>query len=205
MALARPALLFTGVVLLVTAYLDTGLQSVRPLAGILARLRWLFIAILLVYGWWTPGADLLPELGPLSPTVQGLQLGLLRVLALTSIVGAVHLLLQTTRREQLISALMLVARPFGRDNGERFAVRVVLVMETVSQVQPMVKAAIGRPRPGTGALSRLGHYARMIYEEVLERVQLTEPKTIDIPDPVAPPFHQWLIPSVLGLAFWVIS
>jgi len=205
MALARPVLLFAGGILLLTAYLDVGPQSVRSLAGILARLRWLLIAILLVYGWWTPGADLLPGAGAFSPTVQGLQLGLLRVLALINIVCAVHLLLQTTPREQLISALMLVARPFGSDNGERFAVRVVLVMETVSQVQPMVKAAIGRHRPGSPAPSRLGRYARMIYEEVLERAQLTEPKAIDIPDPVPPPFYQWLIPSVLGLAFWLIS
>ena len=110
-SLARPPLLLTGLVLLAGIYLVSGFPAMDRLLVMLKRLRWLMLACVLVYGWWTPGAALIPGHGMLSPTVEGLQLGFIRVLVLAIIVAAVHLLLQITGREQLLAALMQLLTP----------------------------------------------------------------------------------------------
>jgi len=101
MAMARPALLTGGFAFLLLLYALVGTPSPATLARMLKRLRWLLLAIFLVYGWWTPGISLWPAAGALSPTIEGLYLGMLRVLALIAIIAAVHLLLQSTPREAL--------------------------------------------------------------------------------------------------------
>jgi energy-coupling factor transport system permease protein len=65
--------------LLAGIYLLSGFPAMDRLLVMLKRLRWLMLAIVLVYGWWTPGAALFPVAGVLSPTVEGLQLGLIRM------------------------------------------------------------------------------------------------------------------------------
>ena len=142
-SLARPALLVAGLVLLAVIYLLNGFPAMGRLLAMLKRLRWLMLAILLVYGWWTPGEPLFPALAMLSPTVEGLQLGAIRMLVLVIIVAAVHLLLQRTAREQLLAALMQLFTPFSsRDFRERIAVRIVLSMEAVSRMQPLLHSTL---------------------------------------------------------------
>lgn len=138
-ALAQPLLLFAACVCLLMAHMHAGFPESRLLFRMILRLRWLLLAILIVYGWWTPGEILFPRMGELSPTRQGLQFGVIRMLALICIVSAVHLLLQVTERGQLLTALMQLTRPvLSRGARERFAVRVLLTLEAVGQVQTMV-------------------------------------------------------------------
>ena len=199
MALARPALLVAGAGLLLLLYLFTGLPDPGRLLLMFKRLRWLLLAIVLVYGWWTPGLSLFPQLGGLSPTLEGLHSGLRRGGALLLIVAAVHLLLQLTPRHRLLPAIIQLLSPVTSTAiRERLAVRMLLTIEAVGQVQPLVCEALQQP-PGDGSrFAALGQTARGIYLQVLERAGQSGPDRIEVAEITAPPHWQWLIPLSLA-------
>lgn len=206
MALARPVLLAAGSGLLLLLYLLAGFPRMDVLLLMLKRLRWLLLAIFVVYGWWTPGAAALPALGSWSPSGTGLYAGLLRGWALAAIVAAVHLLLQLTPRAQLLPAVMQLLRPVcGHTLRERLAVRSVLSIEAVALVQPVVSASLEQQRLRPGRLAALGEAARCIYEQVLERAAEADTAAIEIAELTAPPLWQWLIPLVLAAALYPVG
>ncbi|MFN2310189.1 MAG: hypothetical protein ABR553_10745, partial [Gammaproteobacteria bacterium] len=96
LASGQPWVLACGGVILVLGVLLIHRQRMgfdwRALLGMLYRIRWLLLAILVLYGWFTPGTAWLPALGGWSPVQEGLYQGLLRAAALLCIVAAVYLL-----------------------------------------------------------------------------------------------------------------
>lgn len=203
MALARPVLLAAGSVLLLLLYWLAGFPRMDILLQMLKRLRWLLLAIIVIYGWWTPGAAALPALGNWSPSSSGLYAGLFRGVALAAIVAAVHLLLQLTPRAQLLPAVIQLLRPFcSHTLRERLAVRSVLSIEAVALVQPVVSASLEQQRLRPGGFAALGEAARSIYDRVLERAAQADTTAIEITDLAAPPLWQWLIPLVLAAALY---
>jgi len=202
-SLARPMLLMTGFMLLAGIYLLSGFPAMGRLLVMLRRLRWLMLAIVLVYGWWTPGAALFPVAGVLSPTVEGLQLGLLRMLVLVIIVAAVHLLLQRTERTQLLAALMQLFTPLCSLQGRsRIAVRIVLSMEAVGQIQPLLLTALsGCSRKG---VTGLGTVAADVYETVLDKAACANCDPVNVAEAAQPAFWQWLIPLLLAAAIFLL-
>lgn len=205
MATARPELLAAGFVLLLLLYTLSGIPSPATLALMIKRLRWLLLAILLVYGWWTPGDSLWPAAGALSPTVEGLSLGSLRVTALLAIVAAVHLLLSSTSREQLLPAIMQLIRPLtARHMRERIAVRALLSIEAVVQVQPLVSDVL-RERPLNGrTFSNLASSSRILYRSVLDRAAHATDSLIEVNELAAPPWWQWIIPLAMSSVFFIV-
>jgi hypothetical protein len=199
MAMARPALLIGGFAFLLLLYVLAGIPSPATLARMLKRLRWLLLAILLVYGWWTPGVSLWPDAGALSPTIEGLYLGMLRVLALMAIVAAVHLLLQSTPREALLPAIMQLIRPFTtRHVRERIAVRTLLSIEAVAQVQSLASDVL-REHPVTARnLSNLARASQLLYKNVLDRADHAGNALIEVRVLTAPPWWQWIIPLAMS-------
>jgi energy-coupling factor transport system permease protein len=199
MAMARPALLTGGFAFLLLLYVLAGIPSPATLAHMLKRLRWLLLAILLVYGWWTPGVSLWPDAGALSPTIEGLYLGMLRVLALMAIVAAVHLLLQSTPREELLPAIMQLIRPFTtRHVRERIAVRTLLSIEAVAQVQSLASDVL-REHPVTARnLSNLARASQLLYKNVLDRADHAGNALIEVRVLTAPPWWQWIIPLAMS-------
>ena len=203
MALARPVLLATGSALLLLLYLLAGFPRMDVLLQMLRRLRWLLLAIFVVYGWWTPGAAALPALGNWSPSSSGLYAGLFRGMALATIVAAVHLLLQLTPRAQLLPAVMQLLRPVcSRAMRERLAVRSVLSIEAVALVQPVVSASLEQQRLRPGGFAALGEAARSVYDRVLERAAQADTAAIEIAELTNPPLWQWLIPLVLAASLY---
>jgi energy-coupling factor transport system permease protein len=205
MALARPLLLFAGGLSLLLAFTLTGFPALPVLLGMIRRLRWLLLAILIIYGWWTPGDFLIAHFAPYSPTLQGLELGFLRIAALVCIVSAVHLLIQVTERGQLLSALLLITGPLLRPQAkQRFAIRLLLTLEAVGQVQVMVREAM-RENPGSlRGLSRLSYYLRKVYAATLERALQATGMQIELAEPVMPPVIQWLVPLLLAAGMWLL-
>lgn len=203
MALARPVLLAAGSALLLLLYLLAGFPRMDVLLQMLRRLRWLLLAIFVVYGWWTPGAAALPALGNWSPSSSGLYAGLFRGMALATIVAAVHLLLQLTPRAQLLPAVMQLLRPVcSRAMRERLAVRSVLSIEAVALVQPVVSASLEQQRLRPGGFAALGEAARSVYDLVLERAAQADTAAIEIAELTNPPLWQWLIPLALAAALY---
>jgi energy-coupling factor transport system permease protein len=168
------------------------------------RLRWLLLAILLVYGWWTPGTSLLPAIGLWSPTTEGLVVGLFRILSLVLIVAAVHLLLQVTARSELLPAIMQLIRPVTTQAGrERLAVRILLSVEAVTRVQSLVSDTLKEHPLYNRKLSTLGVAAQVLYKAVLDRAAQTGEDIIDVIELQSPPLWQWLIPLALCTAIYI--
>ena len=198
-------MLVASLILLGMIYLLNGFPAMGKLLTMLKRLRWLMLAILLVYGWWTPGESLFPAYVVFSPTVEGLQLGVMRMLVLVIIVSAVHLLLQSTAREQLLAALMQLFTPFSsRQFRERAAVRIVLSMEAAGQMQPLLRSKLaGRFETGR-RLSGIGMAAADIYTAVLDTAAQAKCKPISVTQAPQPALWQWLIPLLLVTAIFLL-
>ena len=198
MSLARPGLLIAGVLLLALLYLFLGTSSLKASLLMLKRLRWLFMAILIIYGWWSPGERLWPAAGNWSPTLVGLQFGLLRVLILMTIVAAVQLLILNTRREILLPAIMQLIYPITtRALRERFAVRTLLAIEYVPRVQTMAADIHAQQSDTTHRLGRLANSSRQLYQNVLQQAELAGNDSIEISELTAPVWWQWLLPATM--------
>ena len=76
----------------------------------LKRLKWLFVSILIVYLFFTPGQLLWPDV-VWSPTLEGLTQGLLRVAVLVLLVAAVNFLISSTEQDDFLSAVLWCLRP----------------------------------------------------------------------------------------------
>lgn len=202
LASGHPRVLATGgVVLLLTggaAQLQHHAFEWSGLLRMLQRVRWLLLAMMILYGWFTPGDLLLPSLGDWSPSVAGVQQGLLRVAALAAIVVAVYLMLMTTPRGDLVGGLLWFGRPLrhlGVDD-RRFAVRLVLTLEAVPQVQDLARAAV-ETNTGASRMQRLGWAASRVLHAVLARAE-TQHGAIQVPDSQPVPGWQWLLPVLLA-------
>ena len=204
MATARIELLAGGIAVLLLFYILARTPSTKTLVSMIKRLRWLLVAIVFVYGWWTPGDSLWP--GTLSPTLQGLSLGLLRVMALLAIVGAVNLLLQSTPREQLLAAIMQLIKPLTTQHmRERIAVRVLLSIEAVSQVQTLASDILREHPVTTRKFSTIARSSQLLYKRVLDRAALAADTPIEINEPASPPWWQWIIPLAMSGVIFIVA
>lgn len=204
LASGRSAVLWVGGVLLI----GTGLWiwryrrsfDVQGLLRMLRRVRWLLLAILILYGWFTPGTALLSALGPMSPSLEGVQQGLLRVAALLAIVAAVYLLLATTARGDLIAGVLWYGRPLRRlgVDDQRFAVRLVLALEAVPQVQALARAVLVDAPPVASRMQRLGRAATAVFQATLAHAEQLS-GNIGVPDPQPVPPWQWSLPILLAV------
>ena len=171
------------------------------------RLRWLFLSIILLYGWFTPGRELLPVAGMFSPSLEGLLEGLVRAAVLVIVVGAVVWLLTRSTREELVAGLLWLTAPLARAGfpSERFAVRLALTLETVPRLQPMVAEA--RAATGDAGHASWPGQASALLERVVERAREAPLSPLEIRMPGRPPWRHWLILCVwlsplLVLALW---
>lgn len=105
----------------------------RSFVRVVMRMRWLFISILIIYGFGTPG-ELVPHI-PLdfAPTFDGLQLGLLHIEKITIALATLHILFITGSKQDLILGLYMLLNPlkYVGLNIEKFAVRLFLTLEYV--------------------------------------------------------------------------
>ncbi len=118
---------------------------------LLRRTRWLFVVLFLAYAWALPGAGVWPGLGVLSPTVEGLQYGALRVARLALMLLGLAVLLALTSRPQMIYGLYFLSWPLARLGFDRraFAVRMGLTLEYVEQAPNGTRwlEALRNPQP----------------------------------------------------------
>lgn len=204
LALGAPAGLPAGLFLLLLLYGLGGRVHLAGLLGLVSRIRWLLLSILILYGWWTPGAALWPGLGAYGPTLEGLLQGGVRAGVLVAIVAAVHWVMSATDRSELLAAVVTLTRPLRwlGLNHERLAVRILLTLETVPEVRT-VTARIRQAGAGEGRrLARLAARARQLYGVVLEQADSLEPGIREVPDTGRVPAWQWTLPLLLGLWLW---
>lgn len=178
----------------------------------LKRMKWLFLSLLIVYLWFTPGSPILFNIAGASPTWQGLQLGGLKIGSLIIIVLAVNLLIRPTSKEALICGLLWWLTPlrwFGVPN-ERLAVRIVLTFNMIAEMQYEYEllrrsgenaensnAKVNEPSRFLWRLDYIGQTGASLINFVLDKANAVATPTIELPEETGPPLHQWLLPIAL--------
>lgn len=95
----------------------------------LPRMKWLLLAVFIIYSWTTPGLYLLPYW--FSPTENGVELGLAQVLRLSIVAASLQIMLTFLDKQAIVSALYYMLQPFRLLglNPERAAMRLSLTMD----------------------------------------------------------------------------
>lgn len=211
LATGQAATLSLGGLLLGLAYLlhnrtaKAHLPTAHAAWGMLRRMRWLLLSLLVIYLWFTPGQPVLPYPG--MPSVEGIEAGGLRSAALIMLVFAVSLLLRSSTRAELVAALDGLCRPLvwiGAATPGRLALRVTLTLELIA-TQPLNLSASLKRAPGMRPLARLSTVAASVFCDTVARAEQMPSLTIEVQDYGPPPLHQWLYPLVLGGAFVLVG
>lgn len=110
---------------------------------LIKRMRWLFLSLLLVYGYATPGEYLAFLPLNVAPSFEGLHLGLMQIAKLLIAVASLSALFASTSKSQLMAGLWTLLSPLRLLglNVERFTVRMLLTLHYIEQmaVQPKLK------------------------------------------------------------------
>ncbi len=217
-AFGGATILLAGAVLVVALYLPGPGERLLLALRMLRRMRWFFLSIALVYLLFTPGR-LLFSAWPWGPTVEGLVGGGQRIASLVLIVFAVNLLLRTTLRPALISAILWCLTPLAWVGlpRERLAVRIALTLDAVDSVQVIYRhrprdnecdeepPTDSRPASLKARLWRIGATAQRLVVAVIEQAESAPTEAIEVPKPSNPPLGQWLYPLLLAALFAVLS
>lgn len=99
------------------------------------RLRFVFLALFVIFVWETPGTLMLPVLGNWSPSIDGFRLFLDQGTRLAGVVAVVSILLARLDADDWVSSLSTLLEPLRllRIPTERFVVRLRLVLEYAGQ------------------------------------------------------------------------
>ncbi|MDH4284506.1 MAG: hypothetical protein OEV35_04230, partial [Gallionellaceae bacterium] len=125
-SLQTATLLLVGLPLLGAA----SLRCASHLLTLLRRTRWIMASLLLIYAYATPGEAVWTSLAQLSPTIEGVNDGLLQLCRLLFMLAGLSLLLSLLSQQQLISGLYTLCYPlqFIGLSRERLAVRLALTL-----------------------------------------------------------------------------
>lgn len=135
----------------------------------LRRTRWLLLSLLGIYAYTLPGESLSPMLGSLSPSVDGLQHGALRIARMVLLLATLAMVMTHVPRAALLLGIYRILRPLqllGVD-GERIAVRLWLTLHY--------------------AETALGSNQKMHVKQRLETLQLADALPADAPSQIVLP------------------
>lgn len=142
------------------------------------------------------------------PTLEGLQMGALRVSVLIAIVSMVAGLLRVLEKDKLVSAIIWLATPLTvlGLNVQRFALLLVLTLDKVLSSETAMRTSLENRQLGKeGVLNA----ASMVLTGALTRIESKEQQEravqIELHDISAPPLWQWLFPAVLAIALYLLS
>jgi energy-coupling factor transporter transmembrane protein EcfT len=201
--------LIMGTIVLVLAYGLFARHSVASAMRILMRMRWFFLSIAIVYGFFSPGRLLFPQIA-WGPTYEGLLQGGHRIGGLVMIVFAVNLLLRTTPQAALISGVLWCLHPLSWLGvpHERLAVRIALILDVVRQVQDLYRHGRRDPEVPTGLRQRLmgmGAATNRLFQSVHDKAETEPLQTIALPERAAIPLWQWGVPLALSAVFFGLN
>jgi hypothetical protein len=102
---------------------------------LLRRVRFLLLAIVVLFAWFTPGEALLVGWPQLSPSREGALLALEHAARLAGVVCAVALLLEALPSERLVGGMHALCSPLALlgVSPERLALRLLLVLRYVER------------------------------------------------------------------------
>ena len=101
------------------------------------RLKWFFLALIIIFAFNTPGEHVIVSSQRISPTYEGLIAGAVQALRIMVMLAALSLVLASNTRQQLISGFYFIFYPLkylGLEV-ERFAARLWLTLHYVETQQ----------------------------------------------------------------------
>lgn len=157
---------------------------------LMKRARWLFLSILLIYAFATPGEYVAGFPDAIAPSHEGIKAGLIQALRLAVMLEVLSLVLVTSSREQFMSGIYVLLRPFRLlISPERFAARLWL---TLHYAETMPKGIIRHLKQQDWNLA-----------ELLNAEQ-DAPESVTL---MCAPFrlYDWLVLALWLPALWVLS
>lgn len=193
-------LLFSALGLALLLLVTRPPQFVRRLGRALYRLKWLFLSIMVLYLWLTPGE--MPAAGTVGAGLSGLRMGLMRVAVLVMLIWNVLFAISGLSREQLLGAIYYLLQPLRilQMPVERFALRLALTLQAVAelQVQP---APAPRAQDAAPAWQRISSRINDRFDLVRRRAEGAALEPQALPAVMHPPRWQWSCPLALAAAF----
>lgn len=187
-------------------YIILEAENWGKLRAMLWRLRWFFLSISVFYFWFTPGIKIFASMGSWSPSWYGLDQGLLRVSALILIISSIHLILQNTTREALISGIYAIVVPFKfLVCPHRLALRIILTLDAVASLQAENFMNMKNSDKSLSKRQRLQSVLVEMVSSIQRRAENAPCGTVKIPEFHPPPYVQWLLPVGLGILFAMIG
>lgn len=161
------------------------------------RLRWLFLSILVLYLLFPPLVG-----GWQTELIAGLLEAGKRILALILIVILVQLMFTLSSRQQILAGLLWLLRPLKVVGVpvERFALRLMLVLEITPRVQRQLAAETENAALPDTKIARLRQLAGRLtaaYARVVEEAERSPLTPVAVPVLAAPAVWQWLLPCLL--------
>ena len=119
-----------GLLAAIGATIGMGLaMALGHLRRLVRRARFLLLTIGLLFVCGTPGEALLPWMGMLSPTAEGVSMAALHGGRLVLVIGLLALLLEFTTPDALVAGVYGLLKPFAALPRERVALRLMLVLQ----------------------------------------------------------------------------
>lgn len=174
---------------------------------LLLRLRWLYLSIFVLYGYFTPGQPLSDnDLGWL-PSADGLNIALIKIALLVAVVVWADVWFGGLSRDRWVQGVYDFLGPFswlGFDR-ERFVLRLLLTMEELQTLQIQSERA-KESDAATTFKQRLQDTAMAVKNRFLCAVNdQSVPAAIEFELAPPPRWYEWLWPIVLALVFLVAS
>ncbi len=175
----------------------------RQIILLARKIRWFFLSIVILYFWFYPGSDLLPFIGKLSPSVEGVNQAALRISSLLLVISYSGFLLLLTPRDELVSGIQFLLSPLrliGIDS-QRFALRLGLVLSIVPQMS--VQQPVTDERNKINNISALIDRAADMIKSASEQANCFKlSDTVIIEQPPRPGIVDILVP--LSLFVWLL-
>jgi len=194
----KPAqLLLSGFILFGASYFQAKKYTVM-MWSMVWRLKWFYLSIFLLFGFLTPNDvssfevhDFL--LGNLN---SGFYFALVKIIALILIVMSVIVLIVSIPRNELISALVLLSKPFSviGFSSERFAMRVYLIIEFTETLPSVINSHPLKKKSKPNLKAKIKHVVSslcIIFTDVYELAENSECKKMQYDKISLPNFPQW--------------
>jgi len=125
------------VVLAVVLLLALFYFRVSRFMAMIRRMRWLFLSMLIVYAYTTPGEYLNHWPFDMAPSYEGLRDGFYQIARISLVLASISLLMATSTRENLMTGIYALIKPlsFLGISPERFTARLYLTLQYMDQVK----------------------------------------------------------------------
>ena len=199
---ASPMRTLVIVIILSLLLLFMGLEYFQASWKMCKRMKWFWISLLILYGWFIPGTPvfIFENISvEYIPSIEGLSAGGLRAVALLSIVSAVVLMMKSTSQEELIVSIMWLISPLRlfKIKTAQFSARLVLTLDTVTNTENSIKDALDETNKQISIFQRgIDSIATLLVNIETQAIKNSDTKIV-LPQLAAPELYQWLILLIL--------